>query len=312
MNGSAYSQLDSIVKAITIVQDTSMLPEIRTKIALEVIEKAILHPSVQKNAFAWFAKGVIYKEWYKTFEINNKKSSTRISALESFKRALEMDTSKGKPITITGKVAVKGGELVATISYSTKDIKQNINFLAARLYNDAAELLEIVDTTSISDAIHNFELFKEYKLLAEPTYNIKYFEINFKTVLADKYAIIFRKDIHTYSKFFGIAETTYKQVIALDTNNWSANYNLAMLYYNYGVDIINSMSVTEDLVVVENIQEEAKSLFKKALPYALKAYSLNPKKREVLVCLQGIYFSLYEFEKSEEFKAKVELLDKEK
>lgn len=312
MKRDTCAQLDSIVKAITLVQDTALSQEVRTKMALETVENAMLHPSVQKNAFAWFGRGMIYKEWYKTFEIKNKKSSTRISALESFRKALGLDTSKGKPVTITGKVAVKDGELVATLSFSTKDIIQNINFLSAKLYNDAAELLEMGDTASISVAIQNFELFKEYKLLAEPTYNIKYFEINFKTVLADKYASIFRNDIRTNTSFFGIAEITYKQVIALDTNNWSANYNLAMLYYNYGVDIINSMSVTEDIVVVENIQEEAKSLFKKALPYALKAYSLNQKKREVLVCLQGIYFSLYEFEKSDEFKAKVEMLDKEK
>jgi hypothetical protein len=76
------------------------------------------------------------------------------------------------------------------------------------------------------------------------------------------------------------------------------------------VDIINAMDVSSDIIVIENIQDQAKELFKKALPYALKAYSLNPKRREVLVCLQGIYFSLYEFEKSDEFKAKVEELDK--
>ena len=85
-----------------------------------------------------------------------------------------------------------------------------------------------------------------------------------------------------------------------------------MLYYNYGVDIINNMNVESDIIVIENIQDQAKDLFKKALPYALKAYVLNPKRKEVLIALQGIYFSLYEFDKSDEFKAKVEQLEKEK
>ena len=107
-----------------------------------------------------------------------------------------------------------------------------------------------------------------------------------------------------------MAEQTYKQVIALDTNNWGANYNLALLYYNYGVDIINAMDVSSDIIVIENIQDQAKDLFKKALPYAMKCYSLDPKRKEVLIALQGIYFSLYEFDKSDEFKAKVELLEK--
>ena len=104
----------------------------------------------------------------------------------------------------------------------------------------------------------------------------------------------------------------YKQVLSLDTNNWAGNYNLAMLYYNYGVDLINNMSVDEDIVVIENIQEDSKALFKKALPYALKALTLRPNTREVLICLQGVYFSLYEFEKSDEYKIKIALLDKEK
>ena len=203
------------------------------------------------------------------------------------KKALELDTAK---------------------EYAA-NIKQTLKYLASTFYNDAGSLL---DATNYPSAIENYEKAKECFLIAEPNYNLKIREVEFKNALATVYEKVFRSDIKANSQFFGMTEELYKQVIVLDTNNWGANYNLAMLYYNYGVDIINAMDVSEDIIVIENIQEEAKSLFKKALPYALKAYALIPKRREVLVCLQGIYFSLYEFDKSDEFKAKVELLDKEK
>ena len=149
-------------------------------------------------------------------------------------------------------------------------------------------------------------------LATDANYSLKPWEVNFYNVLADVYSNLFRRDIKINTQFYGMAEEKYKYVITLDTNNWGANYNLAMLHYNYGADLINNMSVTEDIIEAGLITDESKDLLKKALPYAQKAYALKPKKREVLVCLQGIYFALYEFERSDEFKAKVELLGPEK
>lgn len=282
-----FAQNDSVAKAVLLLQDQNIPADVRVKQALEVIDRAIIHPESAKSAYAWYVRGYVYKDWYKTFEAQNKKSKTRLDAVIFFKKALELDTAK---------------------EYAA-NIKQTLKYLAATFYNDAGSLL---DATNYSSAIENYEKAKECFLIAEPNYNLKIREIEFKNALATVYEKIFRSDIKGNSRFFGMTEDLYKQVIILDTNNWAGNYNLAMLYYNYGVDIINAMDVSSDIIVIENIQEEAKSLFKKALPYAIKAYALNPKKREVLVCLQGIYFSLYEFDKSDEFKAKVELLDKEK
>ena len=282
-----FAQNDSVVKAALLLQDQNTPAEERVKQALEVIDRAILHPESAKSAYAWYVRGFVYKDWYKTFESQNKKSKTRLDAVAYMKKALELDTAK---------------------EYAA-DIKKTLKYLGSTFYNDAGAAL---DMTNYQIAIENYEKFKECMLIAEPNYNVKIREVEFKNALATVYEKIFRSDLKTNSQFFGMTEELYKQVIVLDTNNWGANYNLAMLYYNYGVDIINLMDVSEDIIVIENIQEEAKGLFKKALPYALKPYALNQKRREVLIALQGIYFSLYEFDKSDEFKAKVELLDKEK
>src|ERR1051325_138972 len=283
--GSAFAQSDSVAKAVILLQDQSIARDVAVKQALELIDNAIKDPKTSKNSYAWYVRGYVYKEYYKTFEAQNKKSKTRLDAVVFMKKALELDTTK---------------------EY-TPNIKQTLKYLGSTFFNDAGASL---DVTNYPIAIEDYDKFKECMLLAEPGYNVKVREIEFKLVLADTYVKIFRSDLKANTQFYGMAEQTYKQEIALDTNNWSGNYNLAMLYYNYGVDIINAMDVSSDIIVIENIQDQAKELFKKALPYALKAYSLNPKRREVLVCLQGIYFSLYEFEKSDEFKAKVEELDK--
>lgn len=285
MGKISFAQNDSVAKAVLLLKDQTLPADIRVKQALEIIDKAIKDPETAKNPYAWYVRGYVYKESYKTFEPNNKKSKTRIDAVAYLKKSMELDTAK---------------------EY-TPNIKQTLKWIASTFYNDAGSLL---DETNYPTAIEDYEKSKECFLLSDPNYNIKRGEIDFKTVLGDVYARIFRSDIKTNVQFFGMAEGTYKQVIALDSNNKASNLNLALLYYNYGVDVINAMDVSSDIIVIENIQDQAKELFKKSLPYALKSYALNPKDRRVLTALQGIYFSLYEFEKSDEYKAKVEQLDK--
>ena len=284
---NVFAQNDSVAKAVLLLQEQSLPADVRVKQALEIIDRAILEPKTAKSAYAWYVRGYVYKDWYKTFESGNKKSKTRMDAVTYLKKALELDTAK---------------EI-------SSDAKKTLKYLGATFYNDAGASL---DATNYSTAIDNYERAKECFVIAEPNYNIKKLEIDFKNALATVYEKIFRSDNKANLQFFGKTEELYKQVIVLDTNNWAGNYNLAMLYYNYGVDIINNMNVESDIIVIENIQDQAKDLFKKALPYALKAYALNPKRKEVLIALQGVYFSLYEFDKSDEFKAKVEQLEKEK
>lgn len=290
---SGFAQRDSVNKAVLTLQNPTLPVDIRTKKALEIIDNAITHPACVNDGYAWYVRGFIYKDWYKTFEPQNRKSKTRLDAVEYLKKAF---TLLSKDTSVSSKEYLSA-------------VKLTLKYLGSTFYNDAGMLL---DTVNYSTAILNYEKFKECILIAEPSYNIRPREVEFKTVLADQYGKLFRNNIKVNSRFFGDAEVTYKAVITLDTNNANAIYNLAMLYYNYGVDIINSMDLDLPIMDVDKIQDEAKDNFKKALPYALKAYSLNPKRREVLIALQGIYFSLYEFDKSDEFKFKLEKIDKEK
>jgi tetratricopeptide (TPR) repeat protein len=290
---NGFAQRDSVNKAVATLQNQLLPLDIRTKKALEIIDNAITHPDCAKDGYSWYVRGFIYKDWYKTFESQNKKSKTRLDAVDYLKKAndlLTKDTSS------------------AAKEYRSAT-KQTLKYLGSTFYNDAGMLL---DTVNYNLAILNYEKFKECILVAEPNYNLRPREVEFKTVLADQYAKLFRSNITVNKKFFGEAEKTYKAVIALDTNKIAPYKNFALLYYNFGVDIINSMDLDIPITVVDKIQDAARENFRKALPYGLKAYSINPKDREVLKMLQGIHFSLYEFDLSDEFKIRLEKLDKEK
>ena len=50
------------------------------------------------------------------------------------------------------------------------------------------------------------------------------------------------------------------------------------------------------------------SLFLKALPYMLKAYDLNFRRKDVLEGLVGIYYGLNDDEKYEKYKAELDAL----
>lgn len=286
---AVYGQMDSVAKATNMLQDGSLPVDQRIKGAAAIIDKAIAHPQAENDAYAWYIRGYIYKEWYKALDSKNRQSAIRIKAIDYLKKGLNLFSS----------------DTSSSAREYSDAIKKTMKYLASTLYNDAGALL---DPVNYKGAIENFEKYKECMLLAEPGYNLVPRDIEFSNALATVYEKIFRSDINTNLEFFGKTEVLYKQVLSLDTNNWNANYNLAMLFYNFGVDKINAMSIEVDLVVIDNIQDESRELFKKALPFALKANSLNPNRVEVLRALQGIYFSLYEFEKSEEFKQKIAAL----
>lgn len=91
------------------------------------------------------------------------------------------------------------------------------------------------------------------------------------------------------------------------TNTFDYNYRKGIEHYNKGVDIVNKI---QGEPIIENIQTEAKEEFTKALPFLQKAYSINPKNEKVLKGLQGVYFSLYEFDTADKYKKELEALNK--
>ena len=111
------------------------------------------------------------------------------------------------------------------------------------------------------------------------------------------------------SKYAEKAERLYKEVIKVDPRNFRANYNLAVLYYNKAIAIIDNSDVEETGIEdLAKLQDRTNPIFSQAKPYMEKCYQLDPKKKEVLEGLAGIYFALNDLEKSKEFKQKADAI----
>jgi hypothetical protein len=252
------------------------------------INSAIITPPTDVDGQAWYLRGFIYKSIYNKAEKGNRQSPSRLEALQSFKKSLSIDTSRE----------------------NIQENVKNIKYLATTLYNDAGASLDSID---YKIAIYNFEMFKEYYLLVDPNpANFRQRDIDFTLAIASLYTKIFESDRKGKVEFLKLAKEAYNKILEFDPNNITANYNMGILYYNQAVNLINQSDYDLDIVALNDIQDNSITLFKESLPFMEKAYELDPRRRETLLGLSGIYFSLNEFEKSNMYKQKLEEIEKQK
>ena len=251
------------------------------------IDSASVHSETKDSSSTWYYRGFIYKKLYNSTEKSMKNSIARDISVESFKIFFELD---------------KKSELFETAYKSVK-------YLASTYYNDAANALTD-NPKSYKLAIINFEKHKATMLLIQPNQNFGALEMQFYLVLGQVYNQLYDQDMEKNMSFYKKTEDAYKLVLGVDSNNLSANYNLAILYYNDGVNIIKNLDYDLDMFELNTIQDEVVLLFQKSLPYANRAYLLNPCRKETLIMLSGIYFSLNEMEKSQQIQNELEGVEK--
>jgi tetratricopeptide (TPR) repeat protein len=92
--------------------------------------------------------------------------------------------------------------------------------------------------------------------------------------------------------------------------SFSENYSKGIEYYNKGIDIINKQTPDKKILALDEILTDAIVQFKLALPYLEKAHELNPKDKNTLTALMGIYFAMHETEKYNKYKREFESLNK--
>lgn len=238
-----------------------------------------------EKSSTYYYKGYIYKELFKEREANVIQSPYRVIAVESFKTSVDMEPS-------------------GSFSESSR---KNLKYLAETVYNHAAISL---NPTDYEKAITNYRFYKEIMSNAYPNTNFQEKDIVFNLALATVYNKLVEKDSVNAENYYAKIVALYNEILAIDSNNVSANYNMGILYYNQGVDIVNAMDYGLDLEQLNDLQDRIVVLFKKSLPFMLKAYELDPVRRATLTGLQGIYFSLNDMEKSERYKNELEELDK--
>ena len=247
-----------------------------------LVDSAVSIPSHEEDAEAWLLRGFVYKDLYKQRSPDSDPDTLRSRALRSLDRCRALDTERT----------------------FAQNAEQAYQFVARSFYNDAAKALQ---DGREDHAIDQFDRFREAMAGLPEEGDLDQREVDFLNALGTAYTRRYNED-RLDTVVFDKAVSAYEHVLQKDTGNYGANYNLATLYYNHGVYNIQQLGVDNDLLSIELIQQVSKELFKRALPYMLKAHQMRPDRKETLLGLEGIYYSLQDDERSEEFRTKFEAL----
>ncbi len=245
------------------------------------IDKATLHEECKNDMQAWLVKGFVYKELYKSKEINNHNSPLREESVKALEKATELD---------------KGGQ-------SRDKINAQLKFLAAKYYNDAGKTM---DTLRYTLSISNFEKYLNISRRIDNNFDPRPRELEFYLALTTPFQTSFEDkkkewEINIepwsvkkkYLAHFFEAEKYLKRAVASDPCPKTAYKNLALLWYNRGVNLIMNCPPDIDIPRFIHIQDTAIYCFKQAEPLGLKALSCEPCPDPILIEMMfGVYYQL--------------------
>lgn len=235
------------------------------------------------NPTVWFWKGYIEKELYKQNEKDLSSSPLRLASIKSLYTSMELDIKN---------------------EHKT-DAINTLNYLSSTLYNDVVRLITpstsngLIDDKSIEQSIENFDIYLDIKKNIDPQGDYKGQITQFNIVIGQNFMKKFEAGNYENQDYMNQAILRFQNVLDADSNHVKANYNMALIYYNKSVYMINNMDYDRPIEALNEIIDETNELFKKALPYMIRAYKLEPKRKETLKGLAGIYWSLNDKEKSE-------------
>jgi tetratricopeptide (TPR) repeat protein len=252
--------------------------------AQKAIDAAVKEPAYSQDHYSWYVRGFIYKDLFKQLSKSDPETTTREEAVSSFFKAIELDKE----------------------NENLDDNKTNIKFLATTYYNDAGNALI---RQKFEVAQKHFQNFKNTLEKAGLSSDVQDKELEYLFALASAYTVGYQND-KTKEHYFTETEKIYQNILKSNPENIGANYNLGILYYNKAVSIYNELDYDTDIFLFMEIQDKTVEIFKQALPFMEKAYKLDPKRKETLKGLEGIYHSLNETEKVNEVRAQLEKLEK--
>jgi tetratricopeptide (TPR) repeat protein len=229
-----------------------------------------------ENAEAWLLHGFIHKDLFKTLPAGAEADTLREEAIASLYKSILLDKDSTYKANAT----------------------QAYEYMARSYYNDAAKALNEMQAER---AVELFEAYSRTVRQLEKDITSVPREAEFKNALGTVHTKRFNQDRDRIDQF-DLAVQAYERVLELDPGNYGANYNLATLYYNRGVYNIRSIKADDDIPSIHQIQEVSREFFQSALPYMLKAHDMKPGRRETLIGLEGIYYSLQDQESADKFR----------
>ncbi len=175
------------------------------------------------------------------------------------------------------------------------------------LFAEINDALAKGDLTSLVDKL-------KMAMEAEPE------NISVPTTLGNVYDQLYQKaladgDMEKAHEYFENAKLYIGKALELNPEHFDAVYMMGALEYNKAAELATEVNKLAEDYSKEGTkkynekQAEMMSQFEKALPYFIKAESLNPDDSNTLLALREIYARKNDFEKSNEYKEKYERIN---
>ena len=89
---------------------------------------------------------------------------------------------------------------------------------------------------------------------------------------------------------FKKAEEAYLEAIDIKSDFYDALYNLGVMYYNRGGDMLNEANNIKDFKKYDQAKKKAENLMLKGLPYIEKCHELDNLDKNILLVLKELYY----------------------
>ena len=253
--------------------------------AAEIMDRAVVETEDSINAEAWQLRAVIYWQIFVDIDMRSALSDARVVSLISILKSISLDPDK--------------------VFFQQSLVL--LDRLSNSYYNDAVNATNNLNIDNPKFAENSYLEYKRIKKLSFPDKNFDEKDIQFYKAEATSFATAYRKDRNNNKDLFYLTIEALGKVLKIDSNDYGANYNTAIYYYNEGVYQIETINTQTDIAELIIIEKYSSDRFQEAKPYMLKANYIRTRE-ETLKGLVGIYNVLYDEEKVEYYRSELEKL----
>lgn len=249
--------------------------------ALNYIDTALAQcPDKAEDPYFLHLCGFINYNIYKEIDGQSASSKARLRACDYFIKSINNDNKK---------------------QFTALNLKA-INSFSISYINDALMILQKSDFKNQNTALKYYNNFKKLKSIAEPDYDFSTISVDFFNGMGRMYKMRYENDKINSKNFLDSCINYFNKSLALNSNQYTPNYDLGILYHNLGVDIIlEELDIDADLEMVILMQEQAVQYFSKSLPFLQTVYKMKPEETSIVQGIAAVYYSLNDMEKHVEY-----------